>query len=52
MMKERVQRVLARQKPFLRTPEERAAFDTGVSNWNAYYTTVMNNVDGNTNRTV
>lgn len=47
MMKEQVQRVLAKQEPFLRTSEERTAFDNGVRNWNAYYTTAM---DGDQNR--
>ena len=37
MMKEQVQRAMAKQKASLLTPEERNAFDAGVENWNSYY---------------
>jgi len=37
MMRKQVQKVLAKQQPFLYTPEERNAFDEGVKNWDAYF---------------
>ena len=37
MMKEQVQRAVAKQEASLLTAEEQAAFDEGVKNWNAYY---------------
>lgn len=37
MMRQRIQKALAKQRPFLNTMEEQAAFDEGVKNWDAYY---------------
>lgn len=52
MMKEQVQRVLAKQEPLLRTLEERTAFKQGIRNWNAYYSAAMNTYQTNGSHTL